>query len=411
MHTGTTEGRVGVENRLHVDVEGETAGHEGIGNALCLIFGETAGNTGTSSGNGFIDRRSAVQVAVEDDRQLSAHVVFRDPFEVFGTFAVELEHDPQLSGHFIPVRPRHGDIAAIHFRLFANQITVDDRFAFFHFGVFQIRHAFGDLGIFAFVDTALVGGDVRFHQTELKFGTHLDDVAEFDLLIFGDDRGAQYDTVFTGGGDFRLINALTFQTFAESFHRHVTVTVEVLFHALSDVFIFYVGISDQLQIELHTSGEVKSQTDGACRLFADQAYHVAVVVKVSAFNSFRQIYAFFIGGGKQGLRLENIRICRFFCLGIIDQCKGDGIFRVFKQIFKDIVVIFLCQRVHRRRKNGNDQHRQQSTQSQRFFFHNYLVSSFFSSSTRAIPSFTTSTRTFSAISTTKSFSLTSMILP
>ena len=89
LDVGFAELGIGVEDRVDLDLEGEGAGNEGVGDALDFILGEGAGNLGVAAGDGALDPGRAVQFAVEDDGQTPAHVVGGDAAELFSPLQIE----------------------------------------------------------------------------------------------------------------------------------------------------------------------------------------------------------------------------------------------------------------------------------------------------------------------------------
>ena len=275
-HVGGAELRVGVKDRVHLDLEGKTAADQRIGDAFGLFIGEAAGDFCAAAGNRLIDDRRTVEVAVEYDGELAADVAGGDPGEILGARLTETQLDLALT-ELILGGHRVGDSLAGHLRNLVDEVVLHLRLlagAEFTGGQKFIADRNHEVGL---VGEVLLDqlGVVFVDEAEVQPRTHLDEVEQLEFLILGDHRCAERDIGAAGGGDFRFEDLLPLQTLAQNFDRNVAVTVEFGRHArlhllagggVGVVLLEHrqkLLIRHQLKNELHTAVEVESETDRA----------------------------------------------------------------------------------------------------------------------------------------------------
>ena len=192
LDVGFTQLGIGVKDSVDFDLEGESAGNKGIGDALGFIFSEGTGNFCAAAGDGALNSGSTVEFAVKDDGKRASDVVGGDASEILGTLQIESEGDLPLT-ELVTGGHSHGDVFTVHGNMTVNKEILDQRF--FPCPELLSLHqliAAGDaevLGIFQiFLSKSIVVG---VDKTEMELGTHLDEFKEFQLFILCDNGGTQ----------------------------------------------------------------------------------------------------------------------------------------------------------------------------------------------------------------------------
>ena len=115
VHVVRAERRSGVEDRVDLDLEGETAAGQRVGDVLRLLVGEAAGDLRTAASDAPLDHRSTVEFTVEHNRQPPADVPAGHFAEPLCTGGVEEERNLGLT-ELVAHRARLGDRTAVHLR-------------------------------------------------------------------------------------------------------------------------------------------------------------------------------------------------------------------------------------------------------------------------------------------------------